>query len=422
MEVKPATSRLHGALGPGGPVIRLAAALGIALGLLSVFAHALEYRGAERFSKDFAIDYSSALALRHGEDPYLPIHDLVARYLHPPEEMLRHHILPGGNWHPPFKVAITVPFTYLSYRTAGVIWEILSAMCIALALAMFGRELGWSRRVAIVAGISACALPVAQIDLSAGQLNGPILLLLVLTWRSMRRSEGTRGGAWLGFAAALKFFPAFMALPLLAMGRRRAFAIAVVTTIVLTGAGLLAAGPATAGGHLGALRNEGFSYWETSPANLSWWGFASRWLTSNGWVSGADLPVASQALAIIGAGAFALLALRAPDGATGERFWAAVPLMLLAWPIVWNHYLLLAAPWVVLAVRRALDDGSRPRLVAVGVVSLVVVVGLPPGLAEINRASSTQVALGYQLPTLGLLAAVALGLFSGRRVPAGAVP
>src|SRR5436309_4460143 len=96
----------------GGPVIRLVAALGVALGLLSVTVHALEYRGPERFSKDFAIDYSSALAVRNGGDPYAPIKELVDRYLHPPPGVLRSHVLSGGNWHPPFKVAATVPLTY----------------------------------------------------------------------------------------------------------------------------------------------------------------------------------------------------------------------------------------------------------------------------------------------------------------------
>jgi uncharacterized membrane protein YhaH (DUF805 family) len=406
----------RGILRPRGPIVRSLAILGIVVGLSSVVAHALEYRGPERYSKDFAIDYSSALALRQGEDPYRPIKELVNRYLRPPPAVVRDNVVPGGNWHPPFKIITTVPFTYIPFRAAGVIWELISALCIVLAVALFGRTLGWSKRIAVTAGIAACALPVAQIDLSAGQLGGPILLVLVLMWRTVRRGSEVRAGAWLGLGAAIKFFPAFMALPILGGRRRRAVAVAAVTTIALSGAGLLIAGTPSAGGQLSALRNEGFSYWETSPANLSWWGLATRWLEGNGWVRGADVGALAQAAAFLGAAFFAVLALRPNPGATGERFWAATPLMLLAWPIVWDHYLILMVPWVVLSVRRAIDSGRAGRLAIVGVISVLLMLGLPPGMPDIGRASTLHVALGYQLPTYSLLAAVAIG-FATHREP-----
>ena len=57
---------------------------------------------------------------------------------------------------------------------------------------------------------------------------------------------------------------------------------------------------------------------------------------------------------------------------------------------------------------------------AAGVISIVILTGFPPGLGPIDHASTAQVALGYQLPTVGLLAAVAFAL-SRRRAPAGAV-
>ena len=406
-------------LRPGGPVVRLAAVLGITLGLLSIVVHALEYRSVERFSKDFALDYSSATAVRHGVDPYAPIKELVGRYVHPPANVLRNHVLPGGNWHPPFKIVLTIPLTLLPYQSAGVLWELITAACIAFAIGLFGREVGWGPRTAAIAGIAACAIPVAQIDLSAGQLNGPILLLLVLAWRYLRRNADVAAGAALGVAAALKFFPAFLALPLLGMKRWKAFASAAVTAFVLTLAGLAVIGASSAGGYLGALRNEAFNYWETSPANVSWWGLATRWLAPNGWVhAGVDARTLAHLLAAAGAVLLAVVAIRSPDGATGERFWAAVPLMLLAWTIVWDHYLLLAAPWAILAVREALDRGSMRRVLVALLISIVILTGFPPGLSSIDHASTAQVALGYGLPTFGLIAAVIFG-FSRRRALAG---
>ena len=396
-----------GVLRPGGPVLRLAAVLAIVLGSLSVVAHALEYRGVERYSKDFALDYSSAHALRDGVDPYLPIRELVGRYLNPPRDVLENNVLPGGNWHPPFKVAITVPLSFLPYQTAGVLWVLISAACIVAAVFLFGTALGWRRRTALIVGIGALAIPVAQIDLSAGQLNGPLLLLMVAMWRSIRSGSETGAGIALGVAASLKFFPAFMGLPLLGLGKRRAVAVGAATFVVLTFAGFAAAGLSSAGDHVQAIRSEGLGYWETSPANIAWWGIAKRWLSTNPWVTGGfDVGALATAFAVAGTVLFTVAAIRPGVAASGDRLWSAAPLMLLAWPVVWNHYLLLALPWVVLSLRRAFDERDARPPIALGMVGIVMMMGLPPGLDPIHRASDLQVALGYQLPTFALLAAV----------------
>jgi alpha-1,2-mannosyltransferase len=380
--------------------------LGILLGLSSVFTHALEYRGEERFSKDFAIDYSSALALRNGDDPYVPIKELVSRYLHAPPDVVERNVLPGGNWHPPFKVVSTIPLTFLPYQAAGVAWLLLCAACVVWAIVLLGRELGWKLRPSLAAGVSALAIPVVQIDLSAGNVNGPLLLLLVATWRYARRGTELRAGATLGTAAAVKLFPAFVGLPLLASGRRRAVVMGAAVTVVLTAAGVLIAGGSSGGDHLDALRSEGYSYWISSPANLSFWGLSTRWLSSNGWVHGAALDGVGSGIAIAAALAFVWMAFRPAAGACRDPFWAAVPLTLLAWPIVWNHYLVLAIPWVILALRAGISEGPPP--IALSIVCVLLMVGFPPGLTPIDRASELQVALGYQLPTFALLAAVAL--------------
>ena len=145
------------------------------LGCAAVVAHGMEYAGVERFSKDFALDYSSAKALRDGSDPYAPIEQLVARYLNPPPEVLERNILPGANWHTPFKLLVTVPLTSLPYRAAGVVWLLLCSGAIIAAGFLLGRELGWERGPSWVTGFAFLAVPVVQIDLSAGNLNGPML-------------------------------------------------------------------------------------------------------------------------------------------------------------------------------------------------------------------------------------------------------
>src|SRR5919106_1519796 len=75
----------------GGPIRRLAAILAVLIGLSSVVVHGLEFFGDDRFSKDFALDYTGALALRDGANPYAPIKELVGTYLHAPPDVLEGH-------------------------------------------------------------------------------------------------------------------------------------------------------------------------------------------------------------------------------------------------------------------------------------------------------------------------------------------
>lgn len=393
------------------PEVKTVAAIAILLlGLASVIAHAREYAGVERFSKDFALDYASAKAAVEGGDPYASIAELVGRYLDPPPEVLANNILPGANWHPPFKLIVTMPLTALPYQAAGVVWLLLSAACIVGAGVLLGSELGWSRRASWVLGVGTLAIPIVQIDLSAGQLNGPMLLLLVLTWRAIRRGNDVVGGIAFGVLVALKFYPAFLALPLLAMRRYRAVFVAAGCAVLLTVGGTLVLGIDHARGLLEAGRgNEGFSYWDQSPANISWWGIATRWLQPNGWVSaGLDAPAAGIALAVAGIVAWTASALRSRGGFVDDPLLAAVPLMLLVWPIVWVHYPILAIPWAVLAIRAALSIGRPALLFGVIVTVIVLLMGFPPGGSPIERASSLEVAITYQLPTIALIASVVI--------------
>ena len=399
--------------------VRLVCAAAIvAIGLASVVAHALEYRGVERFSKDFALDYSSSKAFIHGDDPYAPIRSLLARYVHPPPSILAHNVVGGANWHTPFKVVLTAPLTVLPFKAAGIVWLLLSAGCIVAAGVLLGAELGWSRGASIVAGIGLLALPVVQIDLSAGQLNGPMLLLLVMSWRGLRRGRDVASGLTLGALVALKFFPALLALPLVGSRKIRPVVIAAACALVLTGLGSAALGVEHTKSFVHAGQGaEGFDYWDASPANIAWWGIATRWLVPNGWVQGADLRSLGFAVAFAGILVLMVKALRPRAGLSREPFIAAAPLMLLIWPVVWIHYLVLAIPWVLIGGVRVFRRGSAGLMAVFGLLAVVMMMGFPPGVAPLAQTSGVQVALLYQLPTYALLGAVVI-----ERAAAGKAP
>jgi hypothetical protein len=400
-----------------GPLRVAMLALMVAIGLASVVSHSLEYRGVERFSKDFTIDYASARALIHGADPYAPFKEVIGTQLHPPEDVVRNHLFPGGQWHPPFKIVTAVPFTALPFQAAGVVLLLISAACFVWATALFGAELGWQRSVSIPVGFGLLALPIVQLDLSAGQIHGPLLLLLVAAWRFLRRDAELAAGICIGLAAALKAYPGFFLLPLIGARRVRTVGSAVLTAVGVNIVSMVWVGFS----RLGEVRSsgsEGFTYWDSSPANLSWWGPSTRWLTKNGWVPHLDLAFVGTAVAVIGALLFVVLAVRPPpSGLSGDDFWSAAPLMLLAWPIVFDHYLILAIPWLVLAGRRVMTRGGALLYVAFGVVGLGIITGIPPGVSPLDQASGVQVALLYQLPTYALLGAVIVERVAGAKVP-----
>ena len=393
------------------------------LGVASVVSHALEYRGVGRFSKDFALDYSSGKAVLDGENPYAPIRVLVERYLDPPPEALERNILPGANWHTPFKLLVTMPLTALPFRAAGIVWLLFCATTFVLAGFLVGRELKWSRSVAVLLGIGTLGVPVVQTDLSAGNLNGPMLLLLVLAWRFLKGGSPLMGGAMLGVLVALKFFPALLAIPLIGRKRLREVGVAAAVSMILTGAGALTLGTDHLDSFLSAGRgDQGFDYWDTSPANIAWWGMATRWLTPNGWVNaGIDAPELGLILAAAGIAAFVALLFIGRSRLSSDPFWAAIPLMLLVWPIVWIHYLVLALPWVLIAGRQlARRSPGTAGWLAFGAVASIIMMGFPPGTPSLGEAETIAVAVPYQLPSVALIgAALVEAARRGGRLGAG---
>ncbi|MEX2556543.1 MAG: hypothetical protein WEB06_13070, partial [Actinomycetota bacterium] len=101
---------------------------------------------------------------------------------------------------------------------------------------------------------------------------------------------------------------------------------------------------------------------------------------------------------------------------SSDPFWAAVPLMLLAWPIVWIHYLVLALPWVLVAGREVPRrlPGMAGRTAFV-LVALAIFVGFPPGTPGLGEAGTLAVAVLYQIPTVALIGAVLLEMMAKSR-------
>ena len=385
----------------------MAYAIVVALGLLSLGVYAGEYGGDERYTKDFALDYVSARAFLDGKDPYTPIRGLVADYLHPPAHILD-DVLPGANWHTPFKLVMTLPLALLPYRVAGILWLLLSAAAYVGAAIVLARALAWRRSSGFVLGVGALIVPVVQKDLSTGNLNGILLLLLVAGWHFARMRRDVAAGSMIGMAAATKMFPGLMLLPFLVAKRSKVVIAALGAAGSLTLIGAFALGPGKIVDYVRAgTGGEGFGYWDASPANIGWWGVATRWLSPNGWVPHANAGALGLALAAGGVAVFLYLAVRPKADLSHDVYWSTAPLMLLAWPIVWDHYLVIVLPWIVLVARR-ISELDRRTLIILSLIALPLLIGLLPGGPTLAEIEPWRAATIFQLPALALIGAVAL--------------
>ncbi len=377
--------------------------------------HALEYRDPERYAKDFALEYVSAKAVLEGRDPYVPMRTLIKEEFPVDDAYVRERIVPGRNWHPPFKFIIVVPLAGLPFEAAGVIWLLASAACVVGAGALVGRRLGWSRWQAASLGAAFIAAPVTQKDLSFGQVNGQLLLLLVLAWLWAERDKQVWAGAALGAAIAIKVFPALLLLPMLFMARRRLIAVAVSVAAALSGLGVIFAGAAHIVELLLDAGKGGFAYWNASPPNVSLWGAINRWTTPNSWTPNLDMTWLGTIAGVIAIAGVLALAVRFKQ--EPGAYWTWLIVVLLAWPIVWDHYLVLVLPWVAISMTDVMRDPTPGRLAAAGAIGVLLVLGIPPSVSPLTGpVPAFESALLYALPTWALIAALAHDVVRRSRV------
>ncbi len=200
----------------------------------------------ERRHTDFGVYARAGWAVRAGHDIYDITDDGGLHYCYPP----------------PFAVAMT-PFAepptanvsgrYLPFAVSVCIWFALSfAFAIAAthflasALESTGELVGsrrhwWALRLWPVL----LTLPALGNNLSHGQVNSLLLLLVAGMFASLIRGQSRLAGAWLAGAIALKVIPAFLALIPLVRRDRRCFAgLTLGLLVLLIGIPAMTWGPA----------------------------------------------------------------------------------------------------------------------------------------------------------------------------------
>ena len=251
-----------------------------------------------------------------------------------------------------------VPLTRLGgLNAATAVWTVIDAAALGTALILVGRRMRLDRlTLGVALFLIALSSPV-EWELASAQLNGVVLLLLVL---SMRRFPGWSAGLLMGLALALKPTAVLVLLVPLLARRPRVTGVALVTVAVANLAFVPILGLSTAVYWVTSVAPYMLGYVMHDPNNLS---LASVLQT---WLGGGPLPrfgafsVAAPrglwAAAVLWAtrGAFLAAWLRVAIDRRVDPV-AAMCLAIAAVPIltatVWPHYLVYVLPLAILTLR-----------------------------------------------------------------------
>ena len=309
--------------------------------------------------RDFFQDWSSARSYLDGGSIYPSLPVMAEKYLNIRFDPRTMH-LGQYSTHPPPSVLLFIPWAYLSYAHAFLLWNLMGLFLLMVSLAWILQELQveWSQALAWLGVAVVVAASPLQSQIYHAQMNLLLLFLITASWRADRHGHAGWAGAWLGLAAAIKLMPAFLFLIFLVRGSWKALFVGGI----VWAACLLAA--------VGCFGWEAFSFYSqhlmphlqqyrSAWLNQSLHGYFSRLLdvgqqTPNviPWMT---VPWLAKGLTWLSAGGVTFWSgwltwsnrkQRRHDSSWG----ATLTAMLLASPFTWDHYLLLLVlPLILLA-------------------------------------------------------------------------
>ena len=260
----------------------------------------------------------------------------------------------GTPW-PPFAALALAPLGLLaraSLPVAVAVWTALSAACLAIAVVVARR---WGTWWTVALALAATAVPI-ETNFEHRNVNTVLLLLVLAAAADLEQARERRAGLWVGLAAAIKAFPALL-IPYLALQRQwRAVAVAIAVAAGGTLLALLPYGPSAA------------------------WDNVTDWLQSSFAQSRWQLALNDQSLRALvlrlggtpelGVGLAVLCALVVLTTAN-RRSWDSLSALgavllaaVLATPIAWIHYYVLAFPaWLAMWRAPFARLGRAPRAV-----------------------------------------------------------
>jgi len=302
------------------------------------------------YMKDFIQEYLLARAVLAGVNPYLPMPELARQFI----GILPNAIFPHPTPHPPPVAIIALPLGLLEYQQAAMIWFVLEIVCVCVAVFLLLNWLGANVRLWT---LLLCTLAVFVwhpfwTELVSGQLMALLFGILLLSWQALRVNHSIRGGILLGIVVSLKLIGWPIVLFLGLRKNWRAVGAAIVTVVVMNGITALMMGYEAVLYYYTKVGSVVGSLYRAYVLNYSLWTVGWRLFdgTRASIIHGAEAPpvLASPVLAhsvavllpfllvVVGV----IVAYRARD--FDIAFAIVVCVSILANPVAWIHYLILA--------------------------------------------------------------------------------
>jgi alpha-1,2-mannosyltransferase len=287
-----------------------------------------------------------------GGDPYRPLYALLVD--HVPEEAATFPLrAEWTNPHTPLHALLMTPFAMLPFQVARFAWLAVSVILFVVAIGWMASVLGASRATSVAVGAGALALPLVATDLRFGQSNSVLLLVLVGAWVGLRRGNERLAGAALGLVAAMRLFPALMIIPLIRLRKWRAVGWMLGTAVALTGLGTLVVGFDDTWRFVTEVSRSNLGLWAPNPDNISLAALPIRQFAPEDPATGLTVVTSPVMFAVVATMLLlAFAAWRTPARQTGDAYWAAIPWMVAASPLAWEHYAIALIPGAMLAWNR----------------------------------------------------------------------
>jgi hypothetical protein len=335
---------------------RLLLIIAILSGAIGVKRIVESFLPPEIYKKDFIQEYLMAKAILNGVNPYLPLPELANIWMsYAGYDRLKH-----PTPHPPVVGLLGLPFGYLSYEQAAVVWLVFELMCLLAVILLMLRWWGKPIKAATATVLFVFALgwvPIVE-DLWFGQLTICLLLLLAGAWLALREGKGLLGGALLGGMIALKL----TAWPIVVFfALRRQWKAVSAAALVACAANLLAMaviGYESVKGYYLKVGPLVGAIYRLHDTNYSTWTIGQRLFADFGYNVFIQPPWPSTLMA-------SLFTYLVPTAVLLLGFWLAsraenfdtafgllIGVAILISPIAWTHYLTLAVIPLAIIARR----------------------------------------------------------------------
>jgi len=346
---------------------RLLRVIAVLNGVIAIKRVGESFFPPEIYRKDFIQEYLMAKAILSGVNPYLRLPDLAAIWV---SYANNYNALKHPTPHPPVVGLLSLPFGFLSYKAAAVIWLIFELACLSASVLLLLRWWGKPIKAGTAAALFGVALgwaPVVE-ELWLGQLSSCLLLLLLGAWFALRAEKNLVAGAMLGGLIALKM-TAWPIVIFLALRRKWNGVIAAASVVIA--ANLLAMvvlGIDCVKNYYLEVGPQVASIYLSHDTNFSTWTLGRRLFAGFGYNFWAPPLWSSTSLTLLftyltPAIVFLLglrIALKARNFDTS--FGLLVGVGILVGPIAWSHYLMLASIPIAIIARRLWEMGYPRKL------------------------------------------------------------